>query len=123
MNAKELRDLLDGVGDGAQVLISAQNEFGTWAQGNVIHIAVTSIDGNDKVVALCNCVSDADGNTVFNAPTQFHRVVALSDNDKTLREQLEEGFSKPTTPVAEDDISSTLSDLMEALMAPWRITK
>lgn len=121
MNAKELRALLDGIDDDAQVLISAQNEFGAWAQGNLIHIAVTNIDGNDKVVALCNCVSDADGNTVFNAPTQFTRVIALTDSDKTLREQLEEGFSKPTTPVAKE--GPALDELMEVLMAPWRITK
>jgi tellurite resistance-related uncharacterized protein len=121
MNAKELRALLDWIGDDAQVLISAQNEFGAWAQGNVIHIAVTSIDNKDKVLTLCNCVSDADGNTVFNAPTQFHRVAALTDSDKTLREQLEEGFSKPTATVAKE--GPALDELLDVLMAHWRITK
>ncbi len=111
MNVKELRKLLSGIDDDARVLVSAQNEFGDWAQGDVIEIAVTSIDGNDKVVALTNCVNDADGNAIFDAPAQFHRAIAFTDSDKPLKDQLEEGFSKPTTPVA------------EALMLAWLLSK
>ena len=50
----------------------ADNGNGT-AHGDVAHIGVARIDGNDVLVTLTNHLSDAQGNIIFDAPPQFKR--------------------------------------------------
>lgn len=103
MKASELLHVLKGVDPDAQVVIAAvHNPTNTdgpgEASGDVLYIAVTNIDGKDRVVGLCNCVEDSKGNHVFDAPPQFKRFSISSGDgpDVAIADLKEQMNGEPT---------------------------
>ncbi len=114
MNVKQLRAALEGCDDNARVLLSAKNEFGDWAQGDVIEIAVTAIDGTDTLVALINCVENADGDSVYDAAPQFKRVAIASGDPEAMARDLRAGFATPTQAL-DKGLPSAIQELIALL--------
>jgi hypothetical protein len=62
-------------------------------EGDIVHVAVTAVDGKDRVAVLCNCVEDSKGNPVYNVEPHFKRFAVdtaggLLAAEADLREQI-----------------------------------
>jgi len=78
MFVSELLEALEGVNPDARVMVyghhiprsSAPSDV---AEGDIVQIVVSAVDGNDRLVVLSNCVETSAGELVFDAPPQFKR--------------------------------------------------
>ena len=74
MKVSELIAALEGVSPDAPVkLWCAENPDSGLAEGDIIYVAITQVDGADTLVMLTNCVDGKRGNAVFDAPPQIKR--------------------------------------------------
>jgi len=103
MLVSELLFALRDVSPDAEVLIWAKRQDPADpkqidASGELIYVAITSIDGDDKIVVLSNCVVDKRGTPVFDAPPQLKRFcVSTGDGPAAAEADLaEQAGSEPT---------------------------
>jgi hypothetical protein len=97
MKVSQLLDALKGCNPDANIhLFAARNphhDAPDTGSGAPIYIAVTAVDGTDRLVVLSNVLADKQGQSVFDAPPQFKRF-STSSNDglavaaADLREQM-----------------------------------
>jgi hypothetical protein len=97
MKVSQLLDALKGCNPDANIhLFAARNphhDAPDTGSGAPIYIAVTAVDGTDRLVVLSNVLADKQGQSVFDAPPQFKRFSTSSNEGLAvaaadLREQM-----------------------------------
>ena len=68
------------------------------ASGDVIYVAISNIDGHDRLVILSNYVTNKRNEPVFNAPPQFKRFCISSKSGPTaaIADLQEQANCEPT---------------------------
>lgn len=120
MKVSDLQKLLSTIDRDARVVLATTNGIAEIG-GDIVHVVVTAIDGKDQVVGLSNCVADADGKLIFDAPPQFIRTNADSGSVAAMKQQLMDGLQKPTASIenlghAENNsMENSLKELLDLL--------
>jgi hypothetical protein len=86
------------------------------AAGDIIYVAITQIDGNDKVVMLTNCVNDKRGNPVFDAPPQIKRfkVSTSAGSAAAIADLTEQMNCEPTQDLCAELEKEKLRDIFRS---------
>ena len=125
MLAKDLKAILNTIGDEAKVLLHClpgpKTADGDGHSGDLVYTAVTAVDGIDRVVVFTNCVCDRQGNHVFDAEPQFKRFYIGSEEgrDVAIADLIEQANCEPTSSVRDElrkeDLRQTFRSFEELL--------
>lgn len=127
MKVSELSAILKTISPDAEVSLWCGNNPALGeATGDIIYVAITQIDDNDKVVMLTNCVNDKRSNPVFDAPPQVKRfkVSTSAGSAAAIADLTEQMNCEPTQDLSAElekeklrDIFRSFEDLMNQAQA------
>ena len=74
-------------------------------EGELLYIAISNVDGTDRLVVFSNCIEDSRGNPVFKAPPQIKR----------FRVNTKDGLAAAAADLREQAFGETTEDLRTQL--------